>query len=202
MASNRELNTELGRYQTAQQLFSVGARVPIVRELTQLSPWLLRKFYVDTTGEKPSRGPIPSSVEWYLTGINHLQSSLFLQYYQSVQVHEGEVNASYLLLAYQMWRSSWALTQLKSTLSFDRAWWLIKLIRSDLIKGQACRVCRGIYIVGLKRLGTYRCPRCFKSALSYGPRKKQFDYLPPREKSSNSVSSMAYISSSESSSVS
>ncbi|MDE1891972.1 MAG: hypothetical protein KGI88_05030 [Betaproteobacteria bacterium] len=202
MASNRELNNEIGRYQIAQQLFSVGARVPIVRELTQLSPWMLRKFYVDTTGEKPSRGPIPSSVEWYLTGINHLQSSLFLQYYLSVQEDPIELNVNDLLLAYRLWRSSWALTQLKSTLSFDRAWWLIKLIRSDLIKGQSCRVCRGIYVVGLKRLGTYRCPRCVKSALSYGPRRKQLDYLPPREKSSISVSSIAYMSSSESSSVS
>ncbi|HQU06314.1 MAG: hypothetical protein B7X47_01180 [Ferrovum sp. 34-44-207] len=202
MATSRELHTELERYHSAQQLFLVGARVPIVSELTQLSPWLLRKFYVDSTGEAPARGPIPSSVEWYLIGLNHLQSSLFLQYYMSVNEHHQPVRAATLLLAYQLWYSNWNSTGLKKTLSFDRAWWLIKLIDSEQIKGQSCRVCRSIFVVGLKRVGTYRCPACMKKSLHYGSRCKKSNYLPPREKSSISVSGIAYISSRESSSVS
>ncbi|MBU6468457.1 MAG: hypothetical protein KGN31_08155 [Betaproteobacteria bacterium] len=202
MATNRDLQTELGRYQYVQELFSVGARVPVVSELTDISPWLLRKFYLDSTGEHPSRGPIPSSLDWYLVGTNQLQSSLFLQYYMSVNDRDHDLRIANLLLAYRLWSSSWQHTGLKKTLTFDRAWWLIKLLDSEQLKAQCCRVCRSLFVVGTRRMGTYRCSACVKTRLQYGPRVKQRDYLPPREKSSSSVSGMAYISSNDSSSVS
>jgi flagellar transcriptional activator FlhC len=163
MSTKRALRTELRQYRNAERLFELGARVPIVFEMTRLSSWFLRKLSLEIRGEAPRKGQIPNSDQWYLRRQNNLQASLFYALYENLP-HPGDGDfddCDRLVAAYSQFRDSLLAADLECVLSIDRAWWLVKSVAIRNLRRYQCRHCKGRYIHGYGRLErSFLCPDC------------------------------------------
>jgi flagellar transcriptional activator FlhC len=148
MATKRELLSEIRRYKQAEQLLSLGARVPVVYEMTRLSNWFLRKLSREICGTGPRKGQMPNSEMWYLRARNNLQASLFMAMYNRMKCTAGEgVDSCELLIsAYAHYRAAWESLDARPALSLDRAWWLLKSFKIRNLKLIRCIKCHGNYV--------------------------------------------------------
>ncbi len=148
MSTKRELQVEIRQYRNAERLLSLGARVPIVMEMTRLSSWFLRKLSLEIHGEPPRKGQIPNSDQWYLRRQNHLQASLFCSIHDAFRRHAGHDpdRCTLLVSAYAHWRQTIEASGTTPVMSVDRAWWLVKSIEIRNLQRSRCRVCRGRFL--------------------------------------------------------
>ncbi|MDE1989089.1 MAG: hypothetical protein KGI82_01360 [Betaproteobacteria bacterium] len=148
MSTKRALQTEILQYRNAEQLFRLGARVPIVAEMTHLSSWFLRKLSLEIRGEAPRKGQIPNSDQWYLRRQNHLQASLFCAIYDSVKrVACDEADECALLVsAYSELGRALEAAGITLLMSVDRAWWLLKSLQIRNLQRARCRACGARYL--------------------------------------------------------
>ncbi|WP_297472654.1 FlhC family transcriptional regulator [Ferrovum sp.] len=163
MATKRDLQQEIRRYRQAERLLELGARVPVVADLTHLSSWFLRKLSLEINGEAPRKGQIPNSDQWYLRRKHLLQSSLFCQIYSRVKnlVGEDEDGCTSLMEGYSQWRDVVLSCGLSPCLTLDRAWWLVKSLEMRHLQQCRCQGCQGLYVQPWSRLRQgYRCEPC------------------------------------------
>ncbi|NDU85080.1 MAG: hypothetical protein G3H99_00480 [Ferrovum sp.] len=166
MSTKRDLQQEIFRYRQAEKLLSLGARVPVVMDMTHLSSWFLRKLSLEINGKAPSKGQIPNSDQWYLRRKNLLQSSLFCQIYQRLEkVTEESVDDCTLLVeGYIQWRCWIQSCGLSPQLTLDRAWWLVKSLKIKNLQQCRCLGCQARYLQPWARVRhSYRCPECRSS---------------------------------------
>ncbi|MDE2342752.1 MAG: hypothetical protein KGL63_05065, partial [Betaproteobacteria bacterium] len=135
-------------YRNAEQLFRLGARVPIVAEMTHLSSWFLRKLSLEIRGEAPRKGQIPNSDQWYLRRQNHLQASLFCAIHDSLKrvSHDQADDCTLLVSAYSELGRAVEAAGLPLLMSVDRAWWLLKSLQIRNLQRARCRVCGARYL--------------------------------------------------------
>jgi Flagellar transcriptional activator (FlhC). len=163
MATKRDLQQEMQRYRQAERLLQLGARVPVVVDMTRLSSWFLRKLSLEINGVSPKKGQIPNSDQWYLRRKNLLQSSLFCQIYQKLmQLTDVPTDECTLLMeGYAQWRATIVACGLEPQLSIDRAWWLIKAIKMRSLQPCRCRDCQGQFLQPWSRVRhNFRCESC------------------------------------------
>ncbi len=163
MSTKRDLQTEILQYRNAERLFRLGARVPIVMEMTRLSSWFLRKLSLEIRGEAPRKGQIPNSDQWYLRRQNHLQASLFCAIYDRLkqQALQEEDPCGLLVSAYGELAAVMEAAGLTLQMSIDRAWWLVKSLQIRNLQRSRCRVCGGRYLqVWGKLERNFLCGHC------------------------------------------
>ncbi len=148
MSTKRALQTEIQQYRNAERLLQLGARVPIVMEMTRLSSWFLRKLSLEITGEAPRKGQVPNSDQWYLRRHNNLEASLFCAYYDTLKrTLQSDIDDCTLLVAsYSQLHNVLEVAGLAAAMSIDRAWWLVKLLQIKTLRRLRCRVCNGSYL--------------------------------------------------------
>ncbi len=154
MSTKRALQAEIQQYRNAERLLLLGARVPIVMEMTRLSSWFLRKLSLEIRGEAPRKGQIPNSDQWYLRRQNNLEASLFCALYDGLKKHPetGMDECALLVAAYSQLRSAFEAAGTAAAMSIDRAWWLIKSLQIKTLRRARCRVCQGRYLQAWSRL--------------------------------------------------
>ncbi len=163
MSTKRALQSEIRQYRNAERLLGLGARVPIVMEMTQLSSWFLRKLSLEIRGEAPRKGQIPNSDQWYLRRQNNLEASLFCALYEGLKKHAeaGTDECALLVGAYSQLRTAFTAAGAVTAMSIDRAWWLVKSVQIKNLRRARCRVCQGRYLQAWSRLErSFLCWEC------------------------------------------
>ncbi len=163
MSTKRALQAEILQYRNAERLFQLGARVPIVVEMTRLSSWFLRKLSLEIRGEAPRKGQIPNSDQWYLRRQNQLQASLFCAIYDGLKrvAREDADECALLVSAYSELRRAVEAAGLTMLMSVDRAWWLLKSLQIKALQRSRCRACGGRYLQAWGKLERhFLCSDC------------------------------------------
>jgi flagellar transcriptional activator FlhC len=163
MSTKRTLKHELHQYGNAIHLLELGARVPIVYEMTHLSNWYLRKLSLEIRGESPRKGQLPNSEIWYLKKQNNLHASLFTVIYDEVLLtaEESADGCHALVDAYRIYCNQMEAAQLNPLLTIDRAWGLVKSLQNKSLKRCRCRQCQGSFVAAHTRLEPqYVCWEC------------------------------------------
>ena len=148
MATKRTLLAEIARYRQAERLLALGARVPVVLEMTRLSNWFLRKLAREVCGCPPKKGQVPNSELWYLRGRNNLQASMFMAMHcHTASVAGEDVDRCDLLIAvYERYLAVLVSARIEPVLTLDRAWWLLKSFQIRNLKLVECCRCNGRYV--------------------------------------------------------
>lgn len=148
MSTKRALQMEIQQYRHAQSLLQLGARVPIVMEMTRLSSWFLRKLSLEIHGEPPRKGQVPNSDLWYLRRRNNLQASLFCSFYDALQQSTvPPMDECHLLIhSYRQLQQALAAAGIGELMPIDRAWWLVKALKIKSLQRACCQACRGRYL--------------------------------------------------------
>ncbi len=163
MSTKKAIQNEIVQYRHAEQLLQLGARVPVVMEMTHLSSWFLRKLSTEVQGRWPRKGQIPNSDQWYMRRKNHIQATLFCLIFDSLKKYSsmGTSTTELLVLAYPEWLQCMEICGLAVTMSFDRAWWLIKSVEIKNLQLAHCRRCRARYLQPWGKLERfYECEEC------------------------------------------
>lgn len=163
MSTKRTLKSELHQYGNAVHLLELGARVPVVYEMTHLSNWYLRKLSLEIRGESPRKGQLPNSDVWYLRKQNNLHASLFTILYDRLRSQWGvDSDPCHCLVAtYRVYCHHMEAAELSPQLTVDRAWSLVKLLQKNGLKRCHCRHCRGSFVTSSSKLEhQYLCWDC------------------------------------------
>ncbi len=148
MSTKRALQAEIQQYRHAECLLQLGARVPIVMEMTRLSSWFLRKLSLEIHGEPPRKGQVPNSDLWYLRRRNNLQASLFCSFYDAIKRSAvPPVDECHLLIqSYRQLQQALSAAGMGDLMPIDRAWWLVKAVKIKSLQRASCQACQGRYL--------------------------------------------------------
>ncbi|WP_323011390.1 flagellar transcriptional regulator FlhC [Castellaniella sp.] len=136
----------------ASDMIRLGARLQVLQAETSLSYDRLARLYREIRGVSPPKGMLPFSVDWYMTWLPNIHSSLFYNVYRYLDDHTPAKKSLAMVEAYRLYleQSSVGLrpddVSAEPILSFTRAWMLVRFFDSDLVQLSACHQCGGRYI--------------------------------------------------------
>lgn len=135
----------------ASDMIRLGARLQVLQAETSLSYDRLSRLYREIRGCSPPKGMLPFSVDWFMTWLPNIHSSVFYSIYRYVDTHTPSHGARALVEAYSLYAEQ-ADGSLGSTpgeelvMSFTRAWMLIRFFDSGLLQLSHCERCQGGFV--------------------------------------------------------
>lgn len=135
----------------ASEMISLGARLQVLQAETSLSYDRLARLYREVKGCSPPKGMLPFSVDWFMTWLPNIHSSLFYNIYRYLDTFTPAKKSQALIEAYRLYleqasagRS--AADANEPVLSFTRAWMLIRFFESGLLQLSSCVRCTGKFV--------------------------------------------------------
>ncbi|NOT20207.1 MAG: flagellar transcriptional regulator FlhC [Sideroxydans sp.] len=157
---------EAQQVRVAIQLITLGARLQLLQEETNLSRERLLKLYKEVKGESPSKGMLPYSTDWFISWQPNIHSSLFLDIHQFLVNNAGIQGVEALIAAYRLY-----LDQIEGiegnepVLSITRAWFLLRFFKANMLQLIPCETCGGHFVTHTDELHThYVCGICHPPA--------------------------------------
>lgn len=135
----------------ATDMIQLGARLQVLQAETSLSYDRLARLYREIRGCSPPKGMLPFSIDWFMTWLPNIHSSVFYSIYRYVDTHTPAKRTRALVQAYSLY-SEQADAGLgtppgtEPVLSFTRAWMLIRFFDSGLLQLSYCERCRGGFV--------------------------------------------------------
>ncbi len=147
----RSVSREAEDILLASEMVKLGARLQVLQAETALSYDRLARLYREIRGSSPPKGMLPFSVDWYMTWLPNIHSSLFYSIYQYLDTHTPVKKAGALIEAYRLYLEQASFGQGSATadeavLSFTRAWMLLRFFDSGLVQLSQCVHCHGSFI--------------------------------------------------------
>jgi len=149
----RSVSREAEDIRLATEMIKLGARLQVLQSGTQLSYDRLARLYKEIRKVSPPKGMLPFSVDWYMTWLPNIHSSLFYSIYQYLNTHTPSKKAWALIEAYRLYLQQarfadgqGASTDSEAVLSFTRAWMLLRFFESGLMQISTCKQCQGGFI--------------------------------------------------------
>ncbi len=135
----------------ASEMVELGARLQVLQAETELSYDRLARLYREIRGSSPPKGMLPFSVDWYMTWLPNIHSSLFYSIYQYLDTHTPVKKTKALIEAYRLYLEQAALGQGPvsaddAVLSFTRAWMLLRFFDSSMVQLSHCVHCHGGFV--------------------------------------------------------
>ncbi|CAM5190755.1 Flagellar transcriptional regulator FlhC OS=Castellaniella defragrans OX=75697 GN=flhC PE=3 SV=1 [Castellaniella defragrans] len=136
----------------ATDMVRLGARLQVLQAETSLSYDRLARLYRELRGVSPPKGMLPFSVDWFMTWLPNIHSSLFYNVYRYMDDVTPAKKARALVEAYRLYleQSSVGLppgeTPAEPVLSFTRAWMLVRFFDSGLVQFVRCTQCSGHFV--------------------------------------------------------
>lgn len=136
----------------ATDMIELGARLQVLQAETSLSYDRLARLYREVRGNSPPKGMLPFSVDWFMTWLPNIHSSVFYSIYRYLDTHTPAKKARALVEAYRLYGEQTAASGLgappdeEPVLSFTRAWMLIRFFDSSLLQLSQCERCKGGFI--------------------------------------------------------
>src|SRR5690625_857411 len=136
----------------ATEMIHLGARLQVLQAETSLSYERLARLYRELRGVSPPKGMLPFSVDWFMTWLPNIHSSMFYSIYRYLDQLTPAKKSYALVEAYKLYlEQSFAGFQPGEepsgpTLSFTRAWILIRFFDSGLTQLSRCKQCTGSFV--------------------------------------------------------
>ena len=131
----------------ASDLIELGARLQLVESETRLSRERLLRLYKEIRGVSPPKGMLPFSIDWFITWMPNIHSSLFLGIYQNL-IQSSELDEVVAITkAYRLYLEQCATQEQEVALSVTRAWRLVKFVDAGMLRTIPCTRCGGHFVV-------------------------------------------------------
>jgi len=134
----------------ASDMVRLGARLQVLQAETMLSYDRLARLYREIQGHSPPKGMLPFSVDWFMTWLPNIHSSVFYSIYRYMDAHTPAKKTQALVQAYRIYLEQADVGRAtpggEPVLSFTRAWMLIRFFDSGLLQISTCTRCRGGFI--------------------------------------------------------
>ncbi|TAN27695.1 MAG: flagellar transcriptional regulator FlhC [Castellaniella sp.] len=151
----------------ATDMIRLGARLQVLQAETLLSYDRLARLYREIKGASPPKGMLPFSVDWFMTWLPNIHSSLFYNIYRYVDAVTPAKKSQALVEAYRLYmeQSSVGLpageVADEPVLSFTRAWMLVRFFDSGLVQLSRCQQCGGQFVAHAHDLeSSFVCAIC------------------------------------------
>ena len=135
----------------ASDMIRLGARLQVLQAETSLSYDRLSRLYREIKGCSPPKGMLPFSVDWFMTWLPNIHSSVFYGVYRYLDTYTPAKKTRALIEAYRLYLEQASVGRQGSSedepvLSFTRAWMLIRFFESGLVQLSHCTRCTGGFI--------------------------------------------------------
>ena len=135
----------------ATDMIELGARLQVLQAETSLSYDRLARLYREVRGCSPPKGMLPFSIDWFMTWLPNIHSTVFYSIYRYIDTHTPSKKARALVEAYRLYGEQAAAgmgtePNEEPVLSFTRAWMLIRFFDSNLVQLSECERCKGGFI--------------------------------------------------------
>jgi len=135
----------------ATEMIEQGARLQVLQAETSLSYDRLARLYREVRGCSPPKGMLPFSVDWFVTWLPNIHSTVFYSIYRYIDTHTPARKARALVEAYRLYAEQAAAglgtpPGEEPVLSFTRAWMLIRFFDSNLLQLSHCERCHGGFV--------------------------------------------------------
>lgn len=131
----------------ATELIELGARLQLLESETKLSRERLLRLYKEIRGVSPPKGMLPFSVDWFLTWMPNVHSSLFLGIYQNLIMASEQDEIAAIIRAYRLYLEQCTSHGHDPALSITRVWRLVKFVDAGMLKTIPCTRCGGRFVV-------------------------------------------------------
>lgn len=149
-AGHRSVSREAEEILLATEMIRLGARLQVLQAETNLSYDRLARLYREIKGCSPPKGMLPFSVDWFMTWLPNIHSSVFYSVYSYMDAHTPAKKVRALVEAYKVYleQSGVGRTDVadEPVLSFTRAWMLIRFFDSKLLQVSQCERCKGGFV--------------------------------------------------------
>src|SRR5690606_14543729 len=125
----------------------------VLQSETSLSYDRLSRLYREIKKCSPPKGMLPFSVDWFMTWLPNIHSSVFYGIYRYLDSYTPAKKTRALIEAYRLYLEQAAAGRPaggsggeEPVLSFTRAWMLIRFVESGMIQLSQCTRCTGGFI--------------------------------------------------------
>ena len=147
MATNKSVIDEAKQIGLAIELIELGARLQVLQTETDISRRRLINLYKEIHGVSPPKGMLPFSVDWYVTWLPNIHSSLFYNTYRYLRRRKERSRMEAVVNAYRLYLEQTPLQDDgKPVLSLTRAWMLLRFFESDMMQLSLCARCQGKFV--------------------------------------------------------
>jgi len=136
----------------ATEMIKLGARLQVLQAETTLSYDRLARLYREVKGCSPPKGMLPYSVDWFMTWLPNIHSSMFYSIYRYLDCYTPAKKSYALIEAYRLYleqadagRQNGSETD-EPVLSFTRAWMLLRFYESGMVQLSNCVRCKGGFV--------------------------------------------------------
>lgn len=147
---SKSVTKEAGEILLASKMIELGARLQVLEAETSLSHDRLARLYREIRGCSPPKGMLPFSVDWFMTWLPNIHSSLFYNVYRFLTENTPSQGIRAVIDAYRLYLEhtdrSGGADPTEPVLSFTRAWMLVRFFDSGMLQLSECRQCSGRFI--------------------------------------------------------
>ena len=148
--SSKSVSREADDIRLATDMIRLGARLQVLQAETSLSYDRLALLYREVKGASPPKGMLPFSVDWFMTWLPNIHSSMFYSVYRFLVANTPSKNVQAVIDAYRRSLENASAGNASESgepvLSFTRAWMLVRFFESGMLQLSACRQCSGQFI--------------------------------------------------------
>ncbi len=135
----------------ASEMIKLGARLQVLQAETSLSYDRLARLYREVKGCSPPKGMLPFSVDWFMTWLPNIHSSVFHSIYQYMDTRTPARKSLALVEAYRLYLEQASTGKAdepfgEPVLSFTRAWMLVRFFDSSMLQLSYCERCKGGFV--------------------------------------------------------
>jgi len=150
MATRKSVSREGSDIMLATAMIGLGARLQVLEAETCLSHDRLTRLYREIRGCSPPKGMLPFSVDWFMTWLPNIHSSMFYNVYRFLVTKTSDRGVQATIDAYRVYLENAGAGQFapdaEPVLSFTRAWMLVRFFESGMLQLSTCRQCGGQFI--------------------------------------------------------
>ena len=132
--------------QLAISLIELGARLQFIEAEVDLSRERLLRLYKEIKGASPPKGLLPFSVDWYMTWMANIHSSMFYNIYRFMLDEADENELPALIKAYRLYTQQVEANGGEVVLDFTRAETMVRFFDSDMLQLSTCCRCGGHFV--------------------------------------------------------
>ena len=162
--ATKSISKEAGDIMLASTMITLGARLQVLQAETDLSHDRLARLYREIRGCSPPKGMLPFSVDWFMTWLPNVHSSLFFNVYQFLNQRTPAKGTRAIIDAYKLYLEHVAEKggdPSEPVLSFTRAWMLVCFFDSGMMQLSECRQCGGHFVAHAHDLqNSFVCAIC------------------------------------------
>jgi flagellar transcriptional activator FlhC len=137
---------EAREVQLAATLIELGARLQFIEGEVSLSRERLLRLYKEIKGTSPPKGLLPYSVDWYMTWMANIHSSMFYNIHVHMQRDAQGGRLEALISAYRMYQEQVRAHGDAPALDFTRAAMMVRFFDSGMLALARCTRCGGHFV--------------------------------------------------------